>query len=88
MLLKWIVCQVSEEQKESFSEAQASWKKLSDVPGFLGQWGGWNLKEPMEACILSLWSDQESYQTFMSQIHDRIFLNSNQEATYKSILLY
>ncbi|SFJ17274.1 DUF4937 domain-containing protein [Thermoflavimicrobium dichotomicum] len=85
MLIKWIVCQVPEEQKAAFTEAQTIWSALADVDGFYGQWGGWNVLQSTEACILGLWRDLSSYESFMSNVHDTLFLGSNQAKTYQSI---
>jgi heme-degrading monooxygenase HmoA len=87
MILKWIVCKVNMDLKVEFSKAQEQWAALKEVQGFLGQIGGWNLKQPFEACILSFWQDHVSYQNFMSRIHDQIFYQSNQEQTYHSITI-
>jgi len=85
MLLKWIVCTVSDECKNSFSEKQQKWKEISSISGFLGQVGGWDLKAPDDACIVCLWQDQFSYKEFMEKEHDRIFLDNNQAAVFEKI---
>ncbi|MFY4774384.1 YdbC family protein [Metabacillus sp. RGM 3146] len=85
MLIKWIQCKVSSGQKQLFSKAQEEWAALEKVKGFIGQAGGWSLTSPDEACIVSLWQSQESYEYFMKQEHDEIFLNSGQKSTYKRI---
>ncbi|MBA4494391.1 YdbC family protein [Paenactinomyces guangxiensis] len=85
MLIKWIVCQVPGEKREAFSQAQEAWKILKDADGFYGQWGGWNIYRPSEACIISLWQDQNTYDRFMSFDHDTIFRANQQQHTYQSI---
>lgn len=85
MLIKWIVCQVPENRKKVFSQAQCSWKVIRDVDGFYGQWGGWNVRRPTEAGILSLWRDSSSYEAFMSHVHDSIFHKTKQEKTYERL---
>jgi heme-degrading monooxygenase HmoA len=87
MIMKWIVCKVNRDSKEEFSQAQEQWAALYEVQGFLGQIGGWNLRQPLEACIVSFWKDNASYQNFMSRIHDQIFYKSNQKQTYHSITI-
>jgi len=82
MLLKWIVCQVSRNQRAAFSRAQRQWSALRSVGGFCGQVGGWNLKEAGQACILGLWADQKTYGHFMEQVHDGIVESSGQRRTY------
>lgn len=37
MLMKWIKCQVNEENKRSFSKAQEGWGQLLHCDGFIGQ---------------------------------------------------
>lgn len=85
MFIKWIVCQVSDQQQTSFTQAQTMWRVLEDVDGFYGQWGGWNIHQPTEACIINFWRDQSSYDSFMSNIHDSIFHTNNQAQTYQGI---
>ncbi|CAH0150092.1 hypothetical protein SRABI84_00677 [Peribacillus simplex] len=85
MLMKWIKCQVNEENKRSFSKAQEGWAELRHSAGFIGQIGGWNRTEPFEAGILSVWKDLHSYQSFMQHQHDEIFGKSDQGSTYTNI---
>ncbi len=85
MYLKWIICNVSEIQKESFSKAQSVWIEINNTKGFLFQTGGWNLYDDNEACILSAWKDKESYSYFMENIHDEITAKNDQQKTYESI---
>ncbi|SIR84250.1 protein of unknown function [Peribacillus simplex] len=85
MLMKWIKCQVNEENKRSFSKAQERWRELRHCAGFMGQIGGWNRNEPYEAGILSVWKDLHSYQSFMQHQHDEIFGKSDQGSTYTNI---
>lgn len=84
LLIKRILCEVKENQCQTFSEYQAQWKGLEDIPGFLGQIGGWNKKLPMNACIYTFWKNQESYEYFMKNVHDEVF-NPRQADTYSSI---
>lgn len=83
MLVKYIRCQVEEEQKSAFSKAQEQWGRLSEVDGFLGQYGGWSGSG--DAVILGFWESRHAYQNFMEHIHDIIFLENKQGATYRSI---
>ncbi|MFI8492440.1 YdbC family protein [Peribacillus butanolivorans] len=85
MLIKWIKCQVNEENKSSFSNAQEGWGDLKQLDGFIGQIGGWDKNNPFEAGIISFWRDDRSYQAFMEQQHDGIFEKSNQRNTYSNI---
>ncbi|USN48514.1 MAG: YdbC family protein [Pseudobdellovibrionaceae bacterium] len=85
MLIKWIVCKVIPEHRTSFSKAQEAWQELSDVDGFIAQFGGWDLKNSGDACILGLWKDKESYDQFMNHVHDNVFETNSQENTYESI---
>jgi hypothetical protein len=85
MLLKWIVCDVADDDRAAFSRAQASWAALRTVEGFLGQAGGWNLAVPGQACIVGLWADVGAYERFMRDAHDRIVESSDQGRTYRAI---
>ena len=87
MILKWMVCDVPSEQRNAFSEAQKTWSVLKEVPGFLGQCGGWDNKTSEDsACILGFWETEEQYQSFMETVHDDVTAASQQEQTYKSLL--
>ncbi|WP_214746160.1 YdbC family protein [Bacillus sp. ISL-34] len=83
--MKWIKCQVNEENKRSFSRAQEVWEELRHCAGFMGQIGGWNRNEPFEAGILSVWKDLHAYQSFMQNQHDEIFGKSDQRSAYTKI---
>ncbi len=85
MLIKWIVCKVKPEDHTRFSKAQEAWGELSGAEGFIAQFGGWDLKNNGDACILGLWRDKESYDKFMNSVHDKVFEGNAQENTYESI---
>ncbi|MGE8021979.1 DUF4937 domain-containing protein [Peribacillus frigoritolerans] len=80
--MKWIKCQVNEENKRSFSKAQERWGQIRHCDGFIGQIGRWNRNEPCEAGILSVWKDLHCHQRFMQHQHDEIFASSDQGSTY------
>ncbi|MFE8702993.1 DUF4937 domain-containing protein [Cytobacillus sp. FJAT-54145] len=82
MLIKRITCTVDKSQKEHFHKAQIDWGKLSAVPGFVCQIGGWKVDK---AHIIALWENKDAYRHFMDAIHDEIFHDSKQEKTYRSI---
>lgn len=81
MLLKWISCTVPD--RDAFAAAQRGWGALSDLPGFLGQAGGWSRHTPGLAQIFGCWRDHAAYQAFMSGPHDRIA--AGQAGTYGTI---
>ena len=83
--MKWIKCQVDEENQTAFSDAQEGWGDLKKLDGFLGQVGGWDRKNSFEAAILSFWRDYESYQQFMNHDHDEIVERNGQKNTYNKI---
>ncbi|WP_252278807.1 DUF4937 domain-containing protein [Peribacillus frigoritolerans] len=70
--MKWIKCQVNEENKHSFSKAQEGGGHCA---GLIGQIGGWNRYELFEAGVLSVWKDLHAYQSFTQHQHDEIFAN-------------
>ncbi len=84
-LLKWIVCQVPPELRNAFDQAQQQWQRLAAAAGFLGQIGGWDQRDPTQACILALWRDRAAYDRFMAQLHDDIVAQSDQRRTYTAI---
>ncbi len=84
MLLKWIVCRVPDHLKGEFSIAQAAWRQLASIPGFIAQVGGWNLKSSNEACIASVWQDRSSYEQFMQESHDAGAAESKPASKYEA----
>jgi hypothetical protein len=70
MLVKWITCWASD--RAAFGLGQRAWAELQDVPGFLGQSGGWSRNTAGVAHIFGFWSDPSSYQAFMDRAHNRI----------------
>ncbi|MBD1373057.1 YdbC family protein [Hazenella sp. IB182357] len=87
MFTKWIKCSVSENNRSSFTKAQAQWFALRGIHGFVGQVGGWERRHPTEAIILSFWKDAMHYQQFMDLIHDEIVLTNQQVGTYDHIVV-
>ena len=88
MLVKWIVCEVAPESRDTFSQAQEQWRRLEGVDGFRGQFGGWDTRNTSQschiACIVGLWRDSDLYRDFMSNVHDPIVAASGRAATYIS----
>jgi len=85
MFYKWIVCQVPTAQKKNFSTAQEKWGSLINSKGFLCQFGGWNIHNSNEACILSIWESKKDLDYFMKYEHDFIYHKIQQKHTYSSI---
>ncbi|PAD35773.1 YdbC family protein [Terribacillus saccharophilus] len=85
MLLKFLICRVDPKQKAEFSLGQASWGDLKNSRGFLGQIGGWDIKEIDKAHIVSVWKDDSSYEEFMNNQHDKIYTKRNQSDSILSI---
>jgi heme-degrading monooxygenase HmoA len=88
MIFKWIHCKVLSENKKAFSDAQSRWGDISKAQGFIGQFGGWDLKNLESACIISLWEDEKSFDDFMSRRHDNIVNQNNQSSTYYECNIY
>jgi heme-degrading monooxygenase HmoA len=85
MIAKWIRCDVPENKRQAFSEAQAGWSELASVPGFIAQIGGWSSTHPRQACILAFWRDLAAYEAFTSKQHDEIVARLRQQTTYSRI---
>ncbi|RRJ65207.1 DUF4937 domain-containing protein [Paenibacillus oralis] len=86
MLIKWVTCTVASANKKAFSQAQSRWSLLSQVPGVIGQIGGWERKgDLLEAHIFGFWESAELYREFMDIFHDEIFQKTRQHGTYESI---
>ncbi|WP_371615669.1 DUF4937 domain-containing protein [Streptomyces sp. NBC_00454] len=79
MLTKWIRCEVTD--RAGFDRAQRGWTRLSRLPGFLGQRGGWS--GAGTAHVLAFWADQRSYDRFMADDHDE--LAAGQHRTFDEI---
>lgn len=87
MIVKWIECQVEEDQKTKFSEAQEKWAKTKNVPGFIAQTGGWDSIYPEKAYIIAFWEDEESLREFMLNDHDNLYDETNQAGTYEKLTI-
>ena len=85
MYLKWIVCDVKKDKIREFSVAQQKWDRSTVAEGFIAQFGGWNINNKTEACILSIWEHKNHQEKFMNDLHDQIFENNKQLETYNSI---
>lgn len=85
MYIKWIVCDVKKNLRQEFSFAQQKWETTKNATGFIGQVGGWNLKNNYEACLVSFWTKKESLLGFMKNLHDEIFFKNQQKKTYEAV---
>ncbi|WP_339322137.1 YdbC family protein [Paenibacillus sp. FSL W8-0194] len=85
MLIKRITCQVKSNEVDTFSRLQTNWELINNLKGFIGQIGGWDIKNKLSACIYSFWENKEDYDYFMGNVHDEIVSESNQSRTYSSI---
>lgn len=84
MLLKWIVCEVSPESRQAFSQAQQQWQRIRYAEGLIAQIGGFDAAADNTACIAALWRDEACYQQFMATLHDAVSDDSDQAAHYQS----
>lgn len=78
MLVKWVRCRVTD--PAGFVAGQQGWGALVDVPGFLGQWGGWGSGS---AHVFALWRSAEDHAAFLAGPHDR--MAEGQAGTYDEI---
>jgi hypothetical protein len=86
MLIKWISCSVAISSEVGFSTAQSRWRQLKEVPGFIGQIGGWERTcTRLIAHIFGFWSNSACYEKFMDELHDEIYKETQQKGTYESI---
>lgn len=85
MIIKWIRCEVREEKKHLFTLAQSKWKGIRNVPGFIGQAGGWSSENPGTALVAAFWSSESAYKNFMQSYHDDIYDGTAQKGTYESL---
>lgn len=79
MLLKAIQCHVLPERQEVFSRGQEHWAALAQLPGFVGQQGGWHKNT---AWVFGWWRSWQDYSAFMAEHHDPIFHRSGQAGTF------
>ena len=68
MLIKWVRCRVTD--RERFARGQEGWGALADVPGFLGQCGGWSGRQPGVAHVFAWWRSPEDHEIFLAGPHD------------------
>ncbi|MEC2309336.1 YdbC family protein [Bacillus atrophaeus] len=87
MLIKEMKCEVEAAHKEAFSKAQSRWGELKYINGFIKQAGGWRKNENgmFTAIVIGVWEDQQTYEEFMTNEHDRIYANTKQQGTFRSI---
>ncbi len=83
MVIKKIVCNVREGQEATFSRGQERWIELRNDEGFIAQYGGWT--EENMAIIIGFWKSTQSYNHFMNDDHDAIYLKTNQQGSIESI---
>lgn len=87
MFLKLIQCIVPTDHDPEFSKAQEGWKETGHSPGFIAQWGGWEVGQPRHAWILSFWESNEDLHRFMDLHHDRIQKENQQAETFTDITI-
>lgn len=83
VFLKWIVCRVSDDQRDAFHRAQCAWQQIRGSAGLVAQVGGWS-RAGNEACILGQWGDKPAYDAFMERTHDAVVGETSQDQTYHS----
>jgi heme-degrading monooxygenase HmoA len=81
MLVKWITCAVVD--RPGFDRRQRRWEALRTVPGFLGQVGGWSVRDPATAHLFAFWAGRTEHQRFLAGPHDG--LAAAQAGTYAEI---
>lgn len=83
MITKWVRCAVNDQG--GFDRGQQGWAELRELPGFLGQYGGWSRRENGSEIghVVAFWSDPDSYEQFMAGPHD--VLAQGQVGTFSSI---
>ena len=64
MIIQYRVYSVPVSEQRIFSYRQQKWKKIENTKGLLGRIGGWNIKNPLEACTLTFFRDLEAFQGF------------------------
>lgn len=68
MLIKWVRCEVVD--RAAFDLGQRGWGSLAELPGFLGQCGGWS--GPGVAHVLAFWRSAEDHAAFLGGPHDEL----------------
>lgn len=68
MLIKWVRCRVLDPL--AFDRGQRAWGPVAEVPGFLGQCGGWS--EPDVAHVLAFWRSAADHAAFLAGPHDEL----------------
>ena len=65
MILTWTRCKVPDGRRDEFIRTVAGAKQFSELPGFCGQVGGWDLAHRDAACLLRSWWDEYSYKLYV-----------------------
>jgi hypothetical protein len=81
MLVKWITCAVVD--RPGFDRGQRRWEVLRAVPGFVGQIGGWSVRDPATAHVFAFWTSRTDHERFLAGPHDG--LAAAQAGTYARI---
>jgi heme-degrading monooxygenase HmoA len=81
MLVKWITCAVAD--RPAFDRGQRRWEALRTVPGFIGQVGGWSVRDPATAHVFAFWASRTDHERFLAGPHDG--LAETQAGTYARI---
>jgi heme-degrading monooxygenase HmoA len=68
MLVKWITCVVVD--RPGFDRGQRRWEALRAVPGFVGQVGGWSVRDPATAHVFAFWASRTDHERFLAGLHD------------------
>lgn len=83
VLVKWVRCEAVD--REGFARGQQAWAALRELPGFLGQHGGWSRHRggAESAHVIAFWSDADAYEQFMAGPHDT--MAAGQVGTFRGI---
>jgi heme-degrading monooxygenase HmoA len=81
VLIKWVRCRVTD--REAFTRGQEGWKALAEVPGFLGQCGGWSRTRAGVAHVFAWWRSEDDHAAFLAGPHDG--LAAGQAGSYGEI---
>ena len=85
MIIEWVVCSVPISERTAFSNYQRAWKPFANIQGFMGRIGGWNIKNPLEASLITFWEDDQTFQAF-SDTQETSGINSYPSNEYLSLI--
>lgn len=85
MIIQYTAYSVPASEQRMFSYRQQD-QNIENVKGLLGRIGGWNIKNPLEACMLTFFRDMDAYQAFQQHHGAMDSIDQNQSTNRFSLI--